>query len=207
MSIRLYVGNLPAEVDRRALETVFNESGEAVSLKVITDRKTGKCRGFAFITVGTDEVADNVIDKFNGYDFNGAVLKLEKALPRTKGEKGDDAQEGEISGEIDPGEETEESATEVSETPGDGDGGESKGLPNGSNGILLNKDLNREVNKDSARDPKPAKRNNKSKRDGSNSRSNQSSSSNSQEPHQPDPRWSQELEQLKQRLLEAQSAK
>jgi len=90
MSIRLYVGNLPAELDRQALEKIFNESGDSVSLKVITDRKTGKCRGFGFVTVGSDEVADTVIEKFNGYDFNGAVLKLEKALPRTKG-KGEES--------------------------------------------------------------------------------------------------------------------
>lgn len=89
MSIRLYVGNLPAELDRQALEKIFNESGESVSLKVITDRKTGRCRGFGFVTVGTPEVADTVIEKFNGYDFNGAVLKLEKALPRTKGKSED----------------------------------------------------------------------------------------------------------------------
>ncbi|MBD2175728.1 RNA-binding protein [Pseudanabaena sp. FACHB-1998] len=96
MSIRLYVGNLPAELDRQALEKIFNESGDSVSLKVITDRKTGKCRGFGFVTVGSDEVADTVIEKFNGYDFNGAVLKLEKALPRTKGkaEDGSDIEEG-----------------------------------------------------------------------------------------------------------------
>ncbi len=95
MSIRLYVGNLPAELDRQALEKIFNESGDSVSLKVITDRKTGKCRGFGFVTVGSDEVADTVIEKFNGYDFNGAVLKLEKALPRTKGkaEDGSDLEE------------------------------------------------------------------------------------------------------------------
>jgi RNA recognition motif-containing protein len=98
MSIRLYVGNLPAELDRQALEKIFNESGDSVSLKVITDRKTGKCRGFGFVTVGSDEVADTVIEKFNGYDFNGAVLKLEKALPRTKG-KGEDGSDEEGSDE------------------------------------------------------------------------------------------------------------
>lgn len=98
MSIRLYVGNLPAELDRQALEKIFNESGDSVSLKVITDRKTGKCRGFGFVTVGSDEVADTVIEKFNGYDFNGAVLKLEKALPRTKG-KGEEGSDEEGSDE------------------------------------------------------------------------------------------------------------
>jgi RNA recognition motif-containing protein len=95
MSIRLYVGNLPAELDREGLEKVFSESGDSVSLKIILDTKTGKCRGFGFVTVETPEAANIVIEKFNGYDFNGALLKLEEALPRTKGqskssETGDD---------------------------------------------------------------------------------------------------------------------
>ncbi len=116
MSIRLYVGNLPAELDRQALEKIFNESGDSVSLKVITDRKTGKCRGFGFVTVGSDEVADIVIEKFNGYDFNGAVLKLEKALPRTKGkaEDGSDLEEG---SEESPQSESESSVTSTVAAP------------------------------------------------------------------------------------------
>ncbi|AFY75329.1 RRM domain-containing RNA-binding protein [Synechococcus sp. PCC 7502] len=86
MSIRLYVGNLPAELDREGLEKIFSESGDSVSLKIISDTKTGKCRGFGFVTVETPEAATTVIEKFNGYDFNGALLKLEEALPRTKGQ-------------------------------------------------------------------------------------------------------------------------
>jgi RNA recognition motif-containing protein len=93
MSVRLYVGNLPAELDRQALEQIFNESGESVSLKIITDRKTGKCRGFGFVTVETSEVATAVIEKFNGFDFNGSVLKLEMALPRNS--KTEDTQQAE----------------------------------------------------------------------------------------------------------------
>ncbi len=89
MSVRLYVGNLPAELDRHALEQVFQDSGEPLTVKVITDRKTGRCRGFGFVTVENDEQADSVIERFNGFDFNGAVLKLEKALPRHK-EKSED---------------------------------------------------------------------------------------------------------------------
>lgn len=90
MSIRLYVGNLPKEsVDRQALHAVFEEFGEEVSTKVIKDRKTGKCRGFAFVTVPTDEMADQVIEKHNGQAFMDTTLKIEKALPRekAKGEK------------------------------------------------------------------------------------------------------------------------
>lgn len=93
MSIRLYIGNLPKEVDRKELQDVFAESGDSVTTKVITDRKTGKCRGFGFVTVKNDEQADEFIEKFNGYMFQDTPLKIEKALPRKKG-KGDEEQEG-----------------------------------------------------------------------------------------------------------------
>lgn len=88
MSIRLYVGNLPKEVDRKELEAVFAVTGDLTSTKVIVDRKTGKCRGFAFVTVPTDELADQIIEQFNGSTFKDTTLKIEKAMPR-KG-KGDD---------------------------------------------------------------------------------------------------------------------
>ena len=85
MSIRLYIGNLPEDVTREDLEAVFNpEGGEVLfSAKLITDRKTGKCRGFGFVTVNTDEEADQFIEKFNGVTVKETTLKIEKALPRT----------------------------------------------------------------------------------------------------------------------------
>ncbi|MEB3311485.1 MAG: RNA-binding protein [Snowella sp.] len=97
MSIRLYVGNLPKEpIEREALQEVFAEANAVVSTKVIKDRKTGKCRGFAFVTVSTDEAADEFIEKYNGQSFMDSPLKIEKALPRAKGKgkedgEGDDA--------------------------------------------------------------------------------------------------------------------
>ena len=92
MSIRLYVGNLPKEVDRKELEAVFAVTGDLTSTKVIVDRKTGKCRGFAFVTVPTDELADQIIEQFNGSTFKDTVLKIEKAMPR-KGKADDEAPE------------------------------------------------------------------------------------------------------------------
>jgi RNA recognition motif-containing protein len=173
MSIRLYVGNLPAELDRQALEKIFHESGESVSLKVITDRKTGRCRGFGFVTVGTSELADTVIEKFNGFDFNGTVLKLEKALPRNKGKAGEE--DGEEGNPISDSETTSDNTT-ATPTP-----------------IRAAKQRNTNGSK--------------SKRSGGNRSSSQSSGVGSSEAHQPDPRWAQELEILKQKLLEAQAAK
>jgi RNA recognition motif-containing protein len=84
MSVRLYVGNLPKEVEKQEFEEVFAEYSETASMKLITDRKTGKCRGFGFVTVQDDELADQIIEKFNGTEFKDTTLKIEKALPRAK---------------------------------------------------------------------------------------------------------------------------
>ncbi|MGI2905700.1 RNA recognition motif domain-containing protein [Tolypothrix sp. VBCCA 56010] len=94
MSVRLYIGNLPKEeIDRQELQAVFAEEGEAVTTKLIKDRKTGKCRGFGFLTVNDDEHADQIIEKYNGRTFKDTAIKLEKALPRTKGEESEDQQQ------------------------------------------------------------------------------------------------------------------
>ncbi|MDR7897442.1 RNA-binding protein [Thermosynechococcus sp. JY1334] len=87
MSVRLYVGNLPRELSREELEALFNqEVGEVGTTKLITDRKTGKCRGFGFVTVESEEVADQVIEKLNGYTFKDNPLKIEKANDKPKSE-------------------------------------------------------------------------------------------------------------------------
>lgn len=93
MSVRLYIGNLPKEViDKSELQAIFAEEGNAVTTKLIKDRKTGKCRGFGFITVNNDEKADQIIEKYNGQMFKEAAIKIEKALPRTKGEESNEEQ-------------------------------------------------------------------------------------------------------------------
>lgn len=93
MSVRLYIGNLPKEeIERQELQAVFAEEGDAVTTKVIKDRKTGKCRGFGFVTVNDDEKADQIIEKFNGHIFKDTPIKIEKALPRAKGQE-DEEQE------------------------------------------------------------------------------------------------------------------
>ncbi|MEA5508670.1 RNA-binding protein [Crocosphaera sp. UHCC 0190] len=92
MPIRLYVGNLPKEnIERQALQDLFVDAGEIMSIKVIKDRKTGKCRGFAFVTVATDEMADDFIAKYNDQPFMESPLKIEKALPRAKGKEDEES--------------------------------------------------------------------------------------------------------------------
>ncbi|MDM9380677.1 MULTISPECIES: RNA recognition motif domain-containing protein [unclassified Chlorogloeopsis] len=91
MSVRLYIGNLPKEeIERQELQAVFAEEGDNVTTKLIKDRKTGKCRGFGFLTVNNDEQADHIIEKYNGHLFKDSAIKIEKALPRTKGEENEE---------------------------------------------------------------------------------------------------------------------
>ncbi len=103
MSVRLYIGNLPKEeIDRQDLQAVFAEEGDTVTTKLIKDRKTGKCRGFGFITVNNDEQADQIIAKYNGQLFQETAIKIEKALPRTKGEDGEEQGEKSPSSQASP---------------------------------------------------------------------------------------------------------
>ena len=92
MSVRLYFGNLPRDLEREAFEAIFAEETEnLVSVKLISDRKTGKCRGFGFVTAKTDEIADALVEKYNGFSLQDATLKVEKAMPRTEKEEGSEA--------------------------------------------------------------------------------------------------------------------
>lgn len=79
MSVRLYVGQLPKEFELKELEELFSTNSAVTSTKLVTDNKTGKCRGFAFVTVETDEQADGFIEAFNGTAFKESTLKIEKA--------------------------------------------------------------------------------------------------------------------------------
>ena len=92
MSVRLYFGNLPRDLEREAFEAIFaEEMDNLVSVKLISDRKTGKCRGFGFVTAKTDEVADALVEKYNGFSLQDATLKVEKAMPRTESKEGSEA--------------------------------------------------------------------------------------------------------------------
>lgn len=87
MSVRLYFGNLPRSLESEEFEAIFTEEKEnLVSVKLISDRKTGKCRGFGFVTAKDDAIADALVEKYNGFTLQDATLKVEKATPRTEKE-------------------------------------------------------------------------------------------------------------------------
>ena len=82
MSNKLYVGNLPFEVTELDLQELFAAQGEVVSAKVITDRETGRPRGFGFVEMARAEDAQKAIQGLDGRDFKGRNLKVNVAQPR-----------------------------------------------------------------------------------------------------------------------------
>lgn len=80
MGTRLYVGNLPFDTDASQLRTLFQEGGRQVTdVKVITDRDTGRSRGFAFVEMGSQEDADAAVNALNGREFGGRMLTVNEA--------------------------------------------------------------------------------------------------------------------------------
>jgi RNA recognition motif-containing protein len=79
MTERVYVGNLSETTTAQEIEGLFTQVGAVVSVKLVTDHKTGKCRGFGFVTIEETELAQTMVEKFSGQDFQGKALKVEIA--------------------------------------------------------------------------------------------------------------------------------
>jgi len=79
---KIYVGNLSFNSNDHDLAAVFAEYGEVVSAKVITDRETGRSRGFGFVEMSDDAAADSAISGVNGKDVDGRQLTVNEARPR-----------------------------------------------------------------------------------------------------------------------------
>ncbi|MCI0483429.1 MAG: RNA-binding protein [candidate division NC10 bacterium] len=83
MGSKVYVGNLPFNVDAEQLRTLFEEGGHEVrDVKIITDRDTGRPRGFAFVEMASQEAAQAVITALNGRDVGGRPLTVSMARDR-----------------------------------------------------------------------------------------------------------------------------
>lgn len=78
MQVKLFVGNLAWSVDDQKLEAVFREHGEVQSARVIHDRDTGRSRGFGFVEMDVENVAD-VIRATDGLDINGRPIRVNEA--------------------------------------------------------------------------------------------------------------------------------
>ena len=75
----IYVGNLSFDTNEQGLETLFSQYGQVDRVSLITDRDTGRSRGFAFVTMGDGTAAQSAIDALNGKEFEGRTLKVNEA--------------------------------------------------------------------------------------------------------------------------------
>jgi cold-inducible RNA-binding protein len=84
MTKKLYVGSLKYGTDEEALKEAFSQAGQVESAVVITDRETGKSKGFGFVEMSTEEEAEKAIEMFNNSELDGRNITVNEARPRTE---------------------------------------------------------------------------------------------------------------------------
>jgi len=82
MNNKLFVGNLAFDVTENDLQDLFAQHGSVVEVNLVLDRATGRSRGFAFVTMATDEAAQAAIQALNGFSLQGRALTVNVARPR-----------------------------------------------------------------------------------------------------------------------------
>jgi RNA recognition motif-containing protein len=80
----LYVGNLPHSTTEAELRTVFQAHGDVEKVSIVTDRETGRARGFAFVEMANAGEAEKAIAALNGTELGGRTLKINEAKPKTE---------------------------------------------------------------------------------------------------------------------------
>lgn len=94
MGRKLYVGNLPYSTNDASLRSKFEEVGTVDSSKVITDRETGRSKGFGFIEMSTEEEAEEAISRFHGSEVDGRPMTVSEAKPMTPNDRGGSSRGG-----------------------------------------------------------------------------------------------------------------
>ena len=82
MGTRLFVGNLPFNLGEADLEAAFANHGTVVSAAVIRDSETGRSRGFGFIEMETEEMAEAAVSAMDGFEIDGRCLRVNEAQPK-----------------------------------------------------------------------------------------------------------------------------
>lgn len=82
MAKKLYVGNLPYSMSDVELRELFSKAGTIADAIVISDRETGRSKGFGFVEMESDEEAQEAMRRFNGYSINNRTLTVNEARPR-----------------------------------------------------------------------------------------------------------------------------
>jgi RNA recognition motif-containing protein len=82
MTKKLYVGNLAYSTTQEQIRELFAQAGEIAEVTLITDRDTGRPKGFGFVEMATEEGAQEAIKRFNGYSLDNRALNVSEARPR-----------------------------------------------------------------------------------------------------------------------------
>ena len=77
MSIRIYIGNLPQGFNPKEFNSLLKSVSDSIRFKAVLDKETKECRGFGFATANNEENANLLIQKLNGFEFNGSKLRVE----------------------------------------------------------------------------------------------------------------------------------
>ena len=77
MGIRIYIGNLPQGFNPKEFDSILKSVSESIRFKPVLDKETKDCRGFGFATTNNEENANLIIEKLNGFEFNGSKLRVE----------------------------------------------------------------------------------------------------------------------------------
>lgn len=90
MAKKLYVGNLSYGATEDQVRELFAQAGEVETVSLVTDRETGRPRGFGFVEMATEEGAQEAIRRFNGYSLDQRALTVNEARPREERGNGGD---------------------------------------------------------------------------------------------------------------------
>ena len=82
MEPKVYVGNLPYDTTEEEIRQVFSGAGTVASASIVTDRETGRSKGFGFVQMSSQAEAEKAVSMFNGYQLHNRALKVDLARPR-----------------------------------------------------------------------------------------------------------------------------
>ncbi len=95
MSKKLFVGNLPFEVNDADLAAVLGVAGKVVSAKIVINKKTGRSKGYGFVEMETEALAQEAVAKFEGATLNERAITVQVATPKLENEKQNEKEGGE----------------------------------------------------------------------------------------------------------------
>ncbi len=86
--MNIYVGNLPYNVVEEDLREIFEEYGEVASVKIISDKLTGRSKGFGFVEMDEDQEAKKAIEELNNAELSGRNIKVNESRPKSNDNRG-----------------------------------------------------------------------------------------------------------------------